>query len=99
MGKCTVELRLGYKFVCMVGKGRMNLAETVFQPLHLKTRSTSVEFFAPHVATERCMPIIGSFGPIDLDPHSTYGYITPPKTGWAQLFFMVNIRRRCAAVR
>ncbi len=75
----------GTKFVCVVGTGPNDIRARTRFPTTTpeETLSQAVDFFRPFAA-ELAGIGVGSFGPVDLNPHSpTYGYITTtPKPGW-----------------
>jgi fructokinase len=76
----------GTKFVCALGNEHGELLETTRFPTTTpdETLARTLDFFRPH-AGELTSVGIGSFGPVDLNPHSpTCGYITTtPKPGWS----------------
>lgn len=86
----------GTKFVCVIGSGPDNiLAEERFPTTTPdETIARSIAFFQRHGGDLAAIGI-GSFGPVDLNPHSpTYGYITTtPKPGWAQADLRGRIQR------
>lgn len=86
----------GTKFVCVVGSGPDNIVAEERFPTTTpdETIARSVDFFKRH-GHDLAAIGIGSFGPVDLNPHSpTYGYITTtPKPGWAQADLRGGIQR------
>ncbi len=86
----------GTKFVCVIGSGPDHiLAEERFPTTTPdETIARSIAFFQRHGGDLAAIGI-GSFGPVDLNPHSpTYGYITTtPKPGWAQADLRGRIQR------
>lgn len=78
----------GTKWVCAIGSGPDDVRAEVRFPTTTpaETMGQAIAFFAEQ---QRHTPLaaigIGSFGPIDLNPHSpTWGHITStPKPGWA----------------
>ncbi|MFC3928231.1 fructokinase ScrK [Streptococcus caprae] len=75
----------GTKFICAVGNENFEVVERVQFPTTTpdETIAQTVAFFAKF---ENLAAIaVGSFGPIDIDPHSeTYGYVTTtPKPYWS----------------
>jgi fructokinase len=84
----------GTKFICAVGSGPGDLELTEFPTTTpLETVSRAAAFFQAH---RRLAGIgIGSFGPIDANPHSlTFGYITStPKLAWRNFDFAGAIRQ------
>jgi fructokinase len=77
----------GTKWVCAVGTGPDDVrAETRFPTTtSSETIARAIAFFRDYQRTEALNAIgVGSFGPVDLAPHSpTYGFITStPKPGW-----------------
>jgi fructokinase len=88
----------GTKFVCMVGNGPNHLLNEERFPTTTpcETIHRVTEFFSPYVKRRELVAVgIASFGPLDLNPHSsTYGYITTtPKPGWSQIDLYGEIRR------
>lgn len=88
----------GTKFVCAIGTGPDDVrAETRFATRDpASTLAQAIEFFR----SVRCeAPIralgIGSFGPVELDPHAAgYGRITTtPKPGWANVDIVGTMQR------
>ncbi|MFN7994632.1 MAG: ROK family protein [Bryobacteraceae bacterium] len=79
----------GTKFVCAVGDENGKLLFRTEFPTTTPTETIGrvLDFFASH--RDLAAIGIGSFGPVDLNPHSqTYGYITTtPKPGWRQTEF------------
>ncbi len=78
----------GTKFVCMVASGPQDVvAETRFPTtMPDETLQRAIAFFREQMQGTALAGIgIGSFGPLDLDPHSpTFGSITTtPKLDWA----------------
>ncbi|MGE5674550.1 MAG: ROK family protein [Mycobacterium leprae] len=75
----------GTKFVCAVGTGPDDLRNVTRFPTTTpaETIRQAVEFFRAQPEPVSAIGI-GSFGPVDPDPHSpTYGHITStPKPGW-----------------
>lgn len=86
----------GTKFVCLVAAGpEAIVAETRFPTTTPEeTIGRALAFFKDYAADLAAIGI-GSFGPVDLDPHSpTYGYITStPKAGWLNTDFAGRIGR------
>jgi fructokinase len=76
----------GTKFVCGVGTGPDDLATVSLPTLSPEATRDSVASFFKGSGKRLKAVGIGSFGPVDLDPHSpTFGYITStPKAGWRQ---------------
>ncbi|WP_243354379.1 ROK family protein [Bacillus litorisediminis] len=85
----------GTKFVCAVGDEIGNIIEKTVFPTTTpeETFSKVYEFF---YNKEIDSLGIGSFGPIDIDPHSKkYGFITStPKPGWSQVDFVGTMRQK-----
>ena len=88
----------GTKFVCAVATGPDDIRATVRFPTTTpdETIGRAIDFFKDQQRKhgELAAIGIGSFGPIDLDPHSpTRGFITStPKTGWQNTDFFGRIR-------
>ena len=79
----------GTKFVCAVGSGPEQIADTIRidTTTPSETLGAVIDFFRQHHTSEPLEALgIACFGPIELDRSSpTYGHITTtPKTGWAQ---------------
>jgi fructokinase len=77
----------GTKFVCLVGTGPDNIVAEKRIPTTLpeETLARTIDFFRSFTDRQEISAFgIGSFGPLDLDPHSSeYGFITTtPKAGW-----------------
>ena len=88
----------GTKTVCAVGTGPDDLrAEARFPTTTpVETIQRIVDFFREQAQEEPLAAVgIGTFGPLDLDPHSPrFGYITStPKPGWANTDLAGNLRR------
>lgn len=85
----------GTKFVCGIGTGPDDL-ETVSFPTSTPeiTVAAVAEFFRSRQAKVNAVGI-GSFGPVDLDPHSaSFGHITStPKPGWADFDLAGSVQR------
>ncbi|HWO78178.1 MAG TPA: ROK family protein [Bacillus sp. (in: firmicutes)] len=85
----------GTKFVCAVGDEIGNIVEKTMFPTTTpeETFSKVYEFFNNKEIDSLG---IGSFGPIDIDPHSKkYGFITStPKPGWSQVDFVGTMRQK-----
>ena len=85
----------GTKFVCAVGDENYNVMEkyNFQQPSQLR-RLISVLNFSQNLR-DLVGLVIGSFGPIDIDPNSnTYGFITTtPKPNWANVDIVGAFRR------
>lgn len=79
----------GTKFVCAIGSGPDDVRATTRFPTTTpaETLARTIAFFRAYQQQGGTLAAIGigSFGPIDPDPHSpTYGLITAtPKPGWA----------------
>ncbi len=74
----------GTKFVCAIGSGPDDLIETRFPTTTpAETLARAIAFFRAQAVLPAAIGI-GSFGPVDPDPHSpTFGFITTtPKPGW-----------------
>ncbi len=87
----------GTKFVCAIGTGPDDLRCTTRFATTTPddTLRRVLDFFAPEKKKGSLKAIgIGSFGPLDLDPHSsTFGYITnTPKEGWRDIDLAGRIR-------
>ena len=79
----------GTKFVCAVGSGPEQIADTIRidTTTPSETLGAVIDFFRQHHTSVPLEALgIACFGPIELDKSSpTYGHITTtPKTGWAQ---------------
>jgi fructokinase len=76
----------GTKFVCGVGTGPDDLATVSLPTVSPEATVASVARYFQGAGARLKAVGIGSFGPVDLDPHSpTFGYITStPKQGWRQ---------------
>ncbi len=88
----------GTKFICLVGRGPAEIEAEVRIPTTTpaETIECALKFFRPFTRRGRLAALgIGSFGPVDLNPHSeTYGYITStPKNGWAYTDLFGPIRQ------
>ncbi len=85
----------GTKFVCAVASGPDDIRsiETFETTTPEETLGRTVEFFRPY--DDLAGIGIGSFGPVDPDPHSpTFGYITStPKRGWQNTDFAGFVKR------
>lgn len=79
----------GTKFICAVGRGPGQLAETrIPTTAPAETIGRAIAFFQEQAGGARLAAVgIGSFGPVDPDPASpTFGYITTtPKPGWRHI--------------
>ena len=86
----------GTKFVCGIGTGPDDL-ETASFPTSTPdiTLHSVVDFFTKRSSGALQAVGVGSFGPVDLDPHSpAYGHITStPKVGWEDFDLAGSIRR------
>ena len=88
----------GTKFVCMVGTGPEHLLREIQFPTTspCETLERVHKFFLPYQKQGELAAVgIASFGPLDLDPHSTtYGFITTtPKPGWSHVDIRGEIQR------
>lgn len=86
----------GTKFVCGIGRGPEDLRTAQFATTTPEeTIRTTVDWFREQAGGRLEAIGIGSFGPIDLDPHSrTFGFITStPKLVWQNCDFAGAIRR------
>lgn len=85
----------GTKFVCAIGSG-CDLVEQIRIPTNdpQTTLAEVLHFFTPF-KNELAGIGVASFGPVDLNPHSsTYGFITStPKPGWAQTDLLGALRK------
>jgi fructokinase len=75
----------GTKFVCGIGTSPEDLQFSQFSTtVPEETIPQVVEFFRKHAGSGLQAVGIGSFGPVDIHPHSrTFGHITStPKVGW-----------------
>lgn len=87
----------GTKFVCGVGTGPRDIVTTEIPTTSPgPTIAEAIRWLSAHSPTGGVSAIgIGSFGPVDLNPHSpSWGYITStPKTAWRNFDLAGTIRR------
>lgn len=89
----------GTKFICAVGSSPKNIVAEVTYETKTPTETITkvIEFFVSH--QKKFGPLkaigIGSFGPIDIDPHSkTFGYIKKtPKIAWSNIDLVGFIKK------
>lgn len=87
----------GTKFICAVGSGPQDVVARIQFPTTsaAATIGRAIAFFREHAKHQAAAIGIGSFGPVDLHPHSPqFGWITStPKEGWQNVDLAGAIRQ------